>query len=106
MGSSVIGRAMDLLNQQAYRLVFLDLDLGEDSPLDGFALCHQIRQRWRHGGSDLPTIVIVSAFHDPVHQVRATLAGAQRFLGKPLDGEALAATLRNLTAMPANPSTA
>jgi CheY-like chemotaxis protein len=30
-------------------------------------------------------VVMVSAFHDPVDQVRGTLAGAEGYLGKPLD---------------------
>ncbi len=94
-------RALDLLAQHAYPLVFLDLDLGEDSRLDGFALCHQIHQRWRHDGKAVPVVVIVSAFHDPVHQVRGTLAGALAFLGKPLDDEALSTVLQKLLDLPA-----
>jgi hypothetical protein len=35
-------------------------------------------------------VVMVSAFHDPVDRVRGTLAGAEGFLGKPLDPIALA----------------
>jgi DNA-binding response OmpR family regulator len=34
-------------------------------------------------------VVMVSAFHDPVDQVRGTLAGAEGYLGKPLDSLAL-----------------
>ncbi len=94
-------RALDLLAQHAYPLVFLDLDLGEDSRLDGFALCHQIHQRWRHDGKPVPVVVIVSAFHDPVHQVRGTLAGARAFLHKPLDDEALSLVLQKLVDLPA-----
>ena len=95
-------RALDLLAQHAYPLVFLDLDLGEDSRLDGFALCHQIHQRWRHEGKPVPVVVIVSAFNDPVHHVRGTLAGARAFLRKPLNDEALCAVLQKLVALPAS----
>ena len=95
-------RALEMLQQQqAYGLIFLDLDLGDDSRLDGFALCHQVRQRWGAGGSGQPVIVIVSAFQGQVIQVRGTLAGAQGFLGKPLDPAALRAVLQRLVALPA-----
>lgn len=82
-------RALDLLQQQSYGLVFLDLDLGPDSRVDGLTLCHQIRYKLPHQGGRAPLVVIVSAFHDPVDQVRGTLAGAEAHLGKPLDLPAL-----------------
>ena len=82
-------RALDLLNHHAYGLVFLDLDLGPDSRSDGLTLCHQIRYRLHYPGGRAPMVVMVSAFHDPVDQVRGTLAGAEAYLGKPLDLPAL-----------------
>lgn len=82
-------RALDLLTHQAYGIVFLDVDLGEHSRSDGLTLCHQIRHRLLHPGGKPPMVVMVSAFHDPVDQVRGTLAGAEAYLGKPLDGVAL-----------------
>ena len=97
-------RALGLLQQQIYGLIFLDLDLGDDSRLDGFALCHQMRKRWGAAGSGQPVIVIVSAFQGQVIQVRGTLAGAQGFLGKPLDPVALRAVLHKLVALPASPA--
>ena len=93
-------RALALLQQQLYGLIFLDLDLGDDSRLDGFALCHQLRQRWGGHGNGPPVIVIVSAFQGQVIQVRGTLAGAQGFLGKPLDPAALCGVLQKLVALP------
>ena len=82
-------RALDLLTHHAYGIVFLDVDLGEHSRSDGLTLCHQIRHRLRHPGGKPPMVVMVSAFHDPVDQVRGTLAGAEAYLGKPLDSVAL-----------------
>jgi len=82
-------RALDLLTHHAYGIVFLDLDLGEQSRQDGLTLCHQIRYRLMHPGGRAPMVVMVSAFHDAVHQVRGTLAGAEGYLGKPLDMTAL-----------------
>jgi CheY-like chemotaxis protein len=82
-------RALDLLTHHAYGIVFLDVDLGEHSRSDGLTLCHQIRHRLLHPGGKPPMVVMVSAFHDPVDQVRGTLAGAEGYLGKPLDSAAL-----------------
>jgi len=78
-------RALDLLTHHAYGIVFVDVDLGEHSRADGLTLCHQIRHRLLHPGGKPPMVVMVSAFHDPVDQVRGTLAGAAAYLGKPLD---------------------
>ncbi len=78
-------RALDLLTHHVYGVVFIDVDLGPDSRADGLTLCHQIRYRLVHALGRPPMVVMVSAFHDPVHQVRGTLAGAEAFLGKPLD---------------------
>jgi len=82
-------RALDLLTHHAYGIVFLDVDLGEQSRSDGLTLCHQIRHQLLHPGGQAPMVVMVSAFHDPVDQVRGTLAGAEAYLGKPLDLAAL-----------------
>jgi CheY-like chemotaxis protein len=82
-------RALDLLTHHAYGIVFLDVDLGEYSRSDGLTLCHQIRHGLLHPAGKPPLVVMVSAFHDPVDQVRGTLAGAEGYLGKPLDSVAL-----------------
>lgn len=87
-------RALDLLGQHAYDLVFLDFDLGDDSRVDGLTLCHQICKRLPQATGRAPAVVMVSAFHDPVYQVRGTLAGAQAYLGKPLDPVALDRLMR------------
>ena len=82
-------RALDLVGQHDYAMVFLDLDLGDDSRVDGLALCHQICKRRPLPGRSASMVVMVSAFDDPVNRVRGTLAGAAGYLGKPLDGLAL-----------------
>jgi CheY-like chemotaxis protein len=78
-------RALELLSHQNYGFVFLDVDLGAASRLDGLALCQHVRRQSLAPGGLMPQVIIVSAFNDPVDQVRATLAGADAFLGKPLD---------------------
>ncbi len=77
-------RALELLRERPYGLVFIDLDLGEASRMDGLTLCSQLRHRPGLNGQP-PLVVMVSAFNDPVDQVRGTLAGADAYLGKPLD---------------------
>lgn len=78
-------RALDLLTHQPYGLVFLDIDLGPQSRVDGLTLCHRIRHQLVYPAGRAPVVVMVSAFHEPVDQVRGTLAGAESFLAKPLD---------------------
>ncbi|MEK8052039.1 response regulator [Ideonella sp. DXS22W] len=87
-------RALDLLTHQPYGLVFLDVDLGPPSHVDGLTLCHRIRHQLVHPGGRPPAVVMVSAFHEPVDQVRGTLAGAEAFLAKPLDVGALDRLMR------------
>lgn len=82
-------RAIAMLSHHVYGLVFLDVDLGPDSATDGLTLCRHIRYRLQHPSGRAPLVVMVSAFHDPVDQVRGTLAGAEGYLGKPLDLPAL-----------------
>lgn len=87
--------ALGQLARKGYGLVFLDVDLGEGSELDGLALCKRMKSRQASVGSG-PVIVLVSAFHEAVHRVRGTLAGADGFLGKPLDSAVLEHLLSGL----------
>ena len=75
-------QALDLLGRHSYDLVFLDIELGEDSELDGLALCQHVKQS--------PTlmsaaVILVSAHHSELDRVRGALAGCDAYLGKPLD---------------------
>ena len=88
--------ALERLAVHTYALVLLDVDLGEGSEMSGLALCQHIKQRQVHLDGRAPTVILVSAFHDAVHQVRGTLAGADAYLGKPLDSAALRHLLRGL----------
>lgn len=82
-------KALELLSHQQYGFVFVDVDLGPHSDMDGLSLCQHIKHRHVHPGGRQPLVAIVSAFHDPVDRVRSTLAGADVHLGKPLDFGAL-----------------
>jgi CheY-like chemotaxis protein len=96
------GRALELMARQAFDAVFIDVELGDGSDLDGLALCQHIR-RHRPGppgatggaaGPAQPLLALVSAHHSPSDRVRGTLAGADTYLAKPLDEAALAHWLR------------
>ncbi len=75
-------QALDLLARHSYDVVFLDVQLGDDSELDGLALCQHIKQS--------PTlmnaaVVLVSAHHSELDRVRGALVGCDAYLAKPLD---------------------
>ena len=87
--ASTSSQAIALLTQRSYGMVFLDIDLGEQSEMDGLALCQHIKRRHVHPGGQAPMVVLVSAFSEAVDRVRGSLAGADGHLGKPLDVAAL-----------------
>jgi len=74
--------ALALMAQNSYDLVFLDVELGTDSALDGLGLCRQIKQT---PASMNALVVMVSAHHSELDRVRGSLAGCDAYLGKPLD---------------------
>jgi CheY-like chemotaxis protein len=87
-GSS--GKAIELLSRQSYDIVFLDVELGNGSDLDGLALCQHIKRYHQHAGSEVaPTVVLVSAHHAEIDRARGALAGCDAYLAKPLDEEVL-----------------
>ena len=93
MGS---GRAIELLAQHAFDIVFLDVELSTESELDGLALCQHIKRRHLHAGSALePMVVMVSAHHSELDRARGALAGADAYLAKPLDVDALQRLLQH-----------
>jgi len=93
-------RALDLLAQRHFDVVFLDVDLGTASELDGLALCQHLKRRGAGGeaaaGDAPPRVVIVSAHHAPTDRVRGSFAGCDAYLAKPLDDDELRRTLRQL----------
>ena len=79
------GRAIEMLAQRHYDFVFLDLELGTRSQLDGLALCHHIKRHQDVVSALTSSVFIVSAHHTEMDRVRGTLAGCDGYLGKPLD---------------------
>jgi CheY-like chemotaxis protein len=82
-------RALELLAQRAYGFVFIDVELGEGSALDGLALCQHIRRQHRHVGGSAPVLVLVSAHHSPLDRARGSFAGCDHYLAKPATDESL-----------------
>ena len=78
------GRAIELLAQRRYDIVFLDVELGPASDLDGLALCQHIKRTQDRAGTPA-TVVMVSAHASESDRARGNLAGADAYLGKPLD---------------------
>ncbi len=80
--------ALSMLARRSHDFVFLDMELGDASPLDGLALCQQIR---RDQATRMPpsVVVVVTAHTGELDRVRGMLAGCDAFLGKPLDEQEL-----------------
>lgn len=78
-------RAIELLAaEEPYDFVFIDVELGPQSTLDGYALAQHIRRQHRREPTP-PVLVFVSAHASPSHRARGQLAGADAYLAKPLD---------------------
>jgi CheY-like chemotaxis protein len=89
------GKALERLARQTYDFIFIDVDLGDASELDGMALCQHLKRQHHHAGDGpAPLLAIVSAFHSEVDRARGALAGADAYFGKPLDEVQLETWLR------------
>lgn len=82
-------RALELLARGSFGYVFIDVELGEGSTLDGLALCQQIRRQYRHAAGQAPVLVMVSAHDGELDRVRGALAGCDHYLAKPVRDEVL-----------------
>lgn len=74
--------AITLLAKRSYDIVFLDIELGEASEMDGLTLCQRIKHTPALLGA---MVVLVSAHHSELDRVRGALAGCDAYLAKPLD---------------------
>jgi CheY-like chemotaxis protein len=83
---STSGQAVERLAQRNYEFVFIDVELGAESELDGLSLCQHIKRHHPLAGS---VLVMVSAHHSELDRVRGTLAGCDAYLGKPLQAAEL-----------------
>jgi two-component system cell cycle response regulator len=82
-------KALEQLSQHDFKYVFLDVELGQSSRMDGLTLCRHIKRMRRTGRA--PVVAMVSAHATQTDRVRGSLAGCDAYLGKPLvPGELLA----------------
>ncbi len=72
--------ALAQLERHEFNYVFLDVELGPGSRLDGLALCRHIKRRTKRP----PVVAMVSAHASQTDRVRGSLAGCDAYLGKPL----------------------
>ena len=82
--------ALAQLARHAFNYVFLDVELGPGSKLDGLALCRHIKRR---PGGRPPVVAMVSAHATQTDRVRGSLAGCDAYLGKPLQPKELLAVV-------------
>jgi len=87
--------AIERLARRRYDFIFLDMELGERSALDGLGLCQHIKREPAAGN-----VVMITAHHTELDRVRGALAGCDGFLGKPLDDEELAMYLARFGVRP------
>jgi len=93
--------ALAHLARHAFPIVFVDVELGDQSRLDGLRLCQQIKRAAQPGAA--PLVAMVSAHASQTDRARGSLAGCDAYLAKPLVPEELAAVIarhRNLAKAP------
>jgi len=78
--------AIERARTEAPDLVLIDAAL---DGLDGYHACRSIKRRAEAEGRTAPPVVLIAAGPAAVNRVRAEMAGADRLLEPPLDGEAL-----------------
>jgi CheY-like chemotaxis protein len=83
--------ALEQLNQHEFKYVFLDVELGTSSRMDGLALCRHIKRMRR--ATRPPVVAMVSAHATQTDRVRGSLAGCDAYLGKPLVADELRAVV-------------
>jgi len=84
--------AMQLLERERFALVFVDIVLGPPGSVDGYAVCRRVKQ----DGHRAPPVIVVSGLSSETDRARASVAGCDAYLAKPLSDDRLLPTLRTL----------
>ncbi len=79
------GQALALLARHRFDSLFIDVDLGPASALDGFGLCQRLKRQPRPGRGAVPWVALVTGLDSPSDRIRGTLAGCDAYLTKPVD---------------------
>jgi two-component system, cell cycle response regulator len=96
--ATVSRRALELAQSIGPDVVFLDVELGPASELDGFELCQRFKRMVSAKGQPIK-VVMVTAHDTPSDRVKGTFAGCDAYLPKPTDENALRRTLVDLGLM-------
>jgi CheY-like chemotaxis protein len=86
-------QALEMVGQQDFAIIFLEIALSADAGLDGLRLCRAIKQKPDHRRGMAPPVVMVTGLSGSADRVRGSLAGCDAYLTKPLFNEELLATL-------------
>lgn len=87
---------LELLTQQRFSLVFLDITLGSADSIDGLAICQHLKQHPDYAGPEGPKVLMVTGLSGATDRVRGSLAGCDAYLTKPLTEADLLKTLQVL----------
>lgn len=86
-------QALEMITHHVFALVLVDLVLGPPTSVDGLHICQFAKQRQGHGRAATPGVVVVTGQTGSMHRVRASLAGCDAFLTKPLHEDEFVRTL-------------
>lgn len=90
-------QALELLAEQPFGIVFLDVVLGPAGSLDGLSLCHRLKHEPQFAiDGRPPRVVLVTGLSGAMDKVRGTLAGCDAYLTKPLSDKELLHALSTL----------
>jgi CheY-like chemotaxis protein len=89
-------QALDMVEQQAFAIVFTELVLGPQPAIDGLSLCQAIKQKPDHPRGIVPAVVMVTGRVGSSDRVRGSLAGCDAYLTKPLAEAAFIAALADI----------
>lgn len=94
------GAALELLAGHGYPLVFVDVDLAEDSELGGLELCRSIQHAPELCDA---AVVLLSSHASQLDRVHGALAGGDDYLAKPVADAELGRLLQRQRLMPPLP---
>jgi len=89
-------QALAMCAEQAFHIVFVDVQLGGENSVDGLRVCQRLKRHPRMAGSAGPAVVVVTSDASASTRVRGALAGCDAYLVKPLLEAEFLAALRSV----------